>query len=125
MLRDGRFYRFGSRAGLRPVHVYVGRIDDPADLNNLVLEPVVTTLVTSMRPEMPRLAVAPFLMSAMLMDPFESIGPFALDEFNFDESYLQWRAAFMAGDAPPWDIGPAQVYNKALRDMLAAHGKKQ
>jgi hypothetical protein len=117
-LEQGGFYRFGSHKGFRPVHVFVGRIDEPGEFANRVGQPVVSTIVMSMREGMPRVGLAPFFLSALFLDPVEPILPVDLQGSDFDENYREWRAAYEAGDADIWDIGPAEVYNKAIHNLL-------
>ena len=119
-LREGTCYRWGSLTGSRPVHVWIGRIDSPADLSMRVAEPVVSSIVKSMREGMPTLNIVPVLLSAMLSDPFEKIAPFDVTEIGFDGAYRNWRRAFDAGQADAWSMGPADIYAQAMRDLMAA-----
>lgn len=119
-LEQGSFYRFGSHQGFRPVHVFVGRIDEPPELRFRVDQPVISTVILSMREGMPRIGLAPFLLSALFMDPVEPILPVDMADTDFDTNYRGWRAAWEAGEAEIWDIGPAQVYNQAMKSILAS-----
>lgn len=119
-LEAGAFYRFGSHKGFRPVNVYVGRIEEPVDFQARVGQPIVSTIILSMREGMPRIALAPFYLSALYMDPVQPIPPVDLMGSDFDENYRAWREAYEAGDAAIWDIGPAEVYNRAMNDLLAS-----
>lgn len=112
------FYRFGSRKGLRPVHLWVGRIDGPDELAGMSNEPVVSTILQSMREGMPRLGHAPFYMSALLAEPFEKVRPFDLEGQNFDAKYLEWRREWDAGDGGAWEVGPAEVYFNAIKTLM-------
>lgn len=119
-LREGTCYRWGSLTGAKPVHVWIGRIDSAADLSMRVAEPVVSSIVKSMREGMPTLNIVPVLLSAMLSDPFERIAPFDVTEIGFDGAYKTWRRAFEAGQADAWSMGPADVYAQAMRELMAA-----
>lgn len=123
-LREGTCYRWGSLTGAKPVHVWIGRIDEPADLSMRVAEPVVSSIVKSMREGMPTLNIVPVLLSAMLSDPFERIAPFDVTEIGFDGAYRNWRRAFEAGQADAWSMGPADVYAQAMRELMAARTKR-
>jgi hypothetical protein len=119
-LEAGGFYRFGSSTGLRPVDVYVGRVDEPADLGHKVGQPVVSMIVTSSRPGMPVIGLAPFYLSALFPEGVAAIPAFDLLGADFGVNYRQWRAAWDAGEAEIWDIGPAQVYRQALEALVAS-----
>lgn len=119
-LREGTCYRWGSLTGAKPVHVWIGRIDSPADLSLRVAEPVVSSIVKSMREGMPTLNIVPVLLSAMLSDPFERIAPFDVTDIGFEGAYRNWRRAFEAGQADAWSMGPADVYAQAMRELMAA-----
>ncbi len=112
------FYRFGSHKGLRPVDVWVGRFDEPADLDYRVSQPVVSMVVTSMRPGMPKIGIAPFYLSALLPEGIAAIPPFDLLEVDFAQNYRDWRMAWEMGEADIWDVGPAEVYAGAIRAMV-------
>lgn len=118
-IRERSFYRYGSlKAAHKPVHVWVGRIDEPADLGGTAEEPVASCIVMSMREGMPRLGHAPFYLSAMLIDPHEVIAPFDLSEFHFAEKYRDWRRAWDDGSGGAWEIGPAEAYANAIRSLV-------
>lgn len=119
-LEAGGCYRFGSSAGLRPVDVFVGRIDEPADLAHKVGQPVVSMIVTSSRPGMPVIGLAPFYLSALFPEGVAAIPPFDLAGADFAANYRDWRAAWEAGEAEIWDIGPAQMYRQAIERMVAS-----
>lgn len=112
------FYRFGSHKGLKPVDVWIGRIDEPADLNHRVGQPVVSMVITSMRPGMPRIGIAPFYLSALFPEGVAAIPPFQLEEVDFEQNYRDWREAWEAGEAEIWDVGPSEVYYKAMHAMM-------
>jgi hypothetical protein len=119
-LEAGAYYRFGSSAGLRPVDVFVGRIDEPADLGMKVDQPVVSMVVTSSRPGMPVVGLAPFYLSALFPEGVAAVPPFDLLGADFGVNYRQWRAAWEAGEAEIWNIGPAQMYRQAIEAMVAS-----
>lgn len=119
-LEAGGFYRFGSAAGLRPVDVFVGRVDEPSDLGHKVGQPVVSMMVTSSRPGMPMIGLAPFYLSALFPEGVAAVPPFDLRGADFAANYRQWRAAWEAGEAEIWDIGPAQMYRQAIESMVAS-----
>ncbi len=112
------FHRFGSLTGLKPVHVWIGKIDEPADLKGWVTEPVVSCLIRSLREGMPEITHAPIFLSAMLMDPHEKIAPFDLGGSEFFDRYGEWRAAVETDNATGWTMPPAEVYNDAMRALL-------
>ncbi len=119
-LEAGGFYRFGSVAGLRPVDVYVGRVDEPSDLGHKVGQPVVSMIVTSSRPGMPMIGLAPFYLSALFPEGVAAIPPFDLRGADFAANYRQWRGAWETGEAEIWEIGPAQMYRQAIEAMVAS-----
>lgn len=112
------FYRFGSHKGLKPVDVWIGRIDEPADLGHRVGQPVVSMVITSMRPGMPRIGIAPFYLSALYPEGVAAIPPFDLGEIDFAQNYRDWRAAWETGEAQIWDVGPSEVYYTAIQAMV-------
>ncbi len=119
-LEAGGFYRFGTPSGPRPVDVWVGRIDEPADFQHKVGQPVVSMVVTSMRPGMPLIGVAPFYLSALYEEGTAAIPPFDLRGVDFARNYAEWRMAWEAGDAAIWDTPPSQVYAETIRSMAAS-----
>lgn len=119
-LDPGGFYRFGSSTGLRPVDVYVGRIDEPADLGLKVDQPVISMVISSSRPGMPVIGFAPFYLSALLADGVAAIAPFDLGQIDFPAKYRSWRDSWDAGEAEIWSIGPAQVYRQAIEALVAS-----
>lgn len=118
LLEEKAFFSFGSRKGLKPVRVWIGRIDEPADLGGTITEPVLSTMVTSLRDGMPYLAHAPFRLSAMLADPYQKLQPFDLDTSEFRQSYAEWRDSWENDENSVWSIGPAEVYRDALRYLM-------
>ncbi len=118
-LEERGFYRYGSLRARAPVHVWIGRIDEPGDLKNGAIEPVVGCIVMSMREGMPILGHAPFLLSAMLSDPHEKIAPLpGAPIATFDMKYRDWRREWDAGNASAWEDGPAEVYYQAIGALL-------
>jgi hypothetical protein len=101
------------------VDVWIGRIDEPADFEHRVGQPVISMVVTSVRPGMPTLGIAPFYLSALMPDGVAAIPPFDLpDGLDFARNYRDWRTAWEDGEAQIWDIGPAEVYAQAIRSMV-------
>lgn len=117
-LHEREFYRFGSRSGRKPVLVWVGHIDEPTDLHQASVQPVVSCVVMSMREGMPRLSHAPFYLSALLEQPYEKIPPFDLSGLSFDRKYLEWRQDWDNGEGDAWDMGPAEVYYQAMTSLM-------
>lgn len=117
-IRERTFYRYGSLKPVKPVQVWVGRIDEPADLGGKGEEPVVSCIVMSLRPGMPRIGHAPFTLSAMLIDPHEAIAPFDISEVQFADRYRDWRRAWDDGSGGAWEIGPAEAYAQAIRSLV-------
>lgn len=117
-LREKGFYVFGSRTGRRPVRVWIGRVDTPAELSGEPPEPIVSTVIASMREGMPWLGHAPFALSALLSEPFEEGPAFDLTRANFEAGYLKWRRQWDAGQAEAWEEGPAEVYESALKHLM-------
>lgn len=122
-LHEKEFWRFGSLRARRPVHVWIGRIDEPADLGGNAIEPIVSCIVVSMKEGMPVLGHAPFFLSAMLSDPHEKIEAFDISKVNFADKYRDWRRAWNAGNASAWEDGPAEVFYQAIGSLLEK-GKK-
>lgn len=118
MMREGGFYVIGSRAGLKPVRLWVGRIDGTSELVPLVREPVVHCALMSMTEGMPWLGHAPFYMSVLLAEPLQRVVPFDLPDAGFDAEYASWRQEWDAGVASVWEIGPAEVYRDAVRFLM-------
>jgi hypothetical protein len=116
-LDPGGYYRFGSVKGYRPVDVFVGRIDEPAELGFKVDVPVVSMVITSSRPGLPVLGFAPFFVSALYPEGVAAIPPFDLKGVVFDRNYRDWRAKFDAGEAKVWEESPAEVYRQMLYDI--------
>lgn len=123
LIDEGKYYSFGSSKGLKPVRLWVGRIDEPSDLAGSLAGPVVSTVLTSLRDGMPFIGHAPFHLSALLAEPFQQVPPFDLDIGDFPKMHLQWRALWDLGEASTWDIGPAEVYRDAIR-VLMGKGKQ-
>lgn len=119
-IEAGGHYRFGSIRGLRPVDVFVGRIDEPADLGRAVDEPVVSMVVTSSRPGLPILGFAAFHLSALSDEGVAAIPPFDLKGVQFAANYRAWREAWDAGEASIWRISPAEAYREAIEAMAAS-----
>lgn len=117
-LEPGGYYIFGSQKGLRPVRAFVGRIDEPADLDRRVNLPVVHCAVTSLRDGMPVLGMAPFYATVLMLEPAQRIEAFEMKDLDFDANYRGWRLAFNAGQAEIWEIGPGEVYNQALKHLI-------
>lgn len=118
------FYRFGSHKGLRPVDVWIGRIDEPAEFEHRVGQPIVSMAVTSMRPGMPLIGIASFYLSALFPDGVAAIPPFEMpQDMDFERNYRDWRNAWEAGEAQIWDIGPAEVYAQAIRAMVESRNQ--
>ncbi|MGQ0567673.1 MAG: hypothetical protein ACT4OK_21770 [Gemmobacter sp.] len=118
LIDERKFYSFGSAKGLKPVRLWVGRIDEPSDLTGQLQEPVVSTVVTSLRDGMPFIGHAPFLLSTLLAEPFQQLAPFELDLGNFQAQYIDWRELWDLGEASVWDIGPAEVYRDAITYLM-------
>jgi hypothetical protein len=116
-LEVGGFYRFGVQGGPRPVDVWVGRIDEPADLGHKVVQPVVSLVVTSMRPGMPLIGIAPFYLSALYGEGVAAINAFPMKVIDFAQNYADWRASWEAGEAAIWNKGPSEVYAEVIRQM--------
>jgi hypothetical protein len=113
------FYRFGSHKGLKPVDVWIGRIDEPADFEHRVGQPVVSMVITSMRPGMPVIGIAPFYLSALFPEGVAAIPPFVMPaDMDFAQNYREWRTAWEDGEAQIWDVGPSEVYVQAIRAMM-------
>lgn len=121
-LEAGGYYRIGSTKGLRPVDVYVVKIDEPADLDNRVDQPVISLVVTSSRPGMPIIGFAPFYMTAMAGEGAAALPPWDLKGVDGAANYRTWRAQWDAGEASIWDITPAEVYRQAIEHL--AEGSK-
>lgn len=117
-LHEGEFWRFGSLKARRPVHVWIGRIDEPSSLGNGAIEPIVSCVVVSMREGMPVLGHAPFWLSAMLSDPHEKMDPFEISVARFTDKYRDWRRAWNAGHSSAWEDGPAEVFYNAIGSLL-------
>ncbi len=111
------YYRFGSHKGLRPVDVWIGRIDEPAEFGHRVGQPVVSMVVTSTRPGLPMIGIAPFYLSALFPEGVAAIPAFPMPDLDFAQNYREWRAAWEEGEAQIWDVGPAEVYAQAIRAM--------
>jgi hypothetical protein len=122
LIDEKTYYSFGSAKGLKPVRVWVGRIDEPADLTGTPREPVISTIITALRDGMPFIGHAPFYLSALLSEPFQRIPPFDIDTSNFQAKYLDWRENWDLDEAGIWDIGPSEVYRDALSYLM---GKKK
>lgn len=120
-LEPGGFYIFGNHKGLRPVRVYVGRIDDAEALDRRVSQPIVHTAITSLREGMPMLGLAPFYASVLIMEPVQKTEPFDLSQLDFAANYRGWRAAFDAGHADIWEVSPSEVYNEALKNLIESN----
>jgi hypothetical protein len=118
MLAEGGFYTFGSRKGLRPVRLWVGRIDGMSELVPLPDEPVVHVSLMSMTEGMPKLGHAPFYLSALLAVPYQKVPPYDLSGMNFERQYLEWRHEWDAGVAGVWEEEPAEVYRDAIRHLM-------
>ena len=123
LIDEKAYYSFGSAKGLKPVRLWVGRIDEPADLAGTHQEPVVSAMVTALRDGMPFIGHAPFFLSTLLAEPFQQIAPFVLDLADFPKKYIEWRQGWDAGDAIVWHIGPAEVYRDAI-NYLMGKGKQ-
>ncbi len=119
-LERGGYYVFGSSTGLKPVRTFVGKIDEPADLDNVVQEPVICMTLTSMREEMPVLGFAPFYLSALILEPAQKIPPFEIIETTFVQQYRRWRTHLNDEIDEIWDIPPAQVYRDAVQHLLTS-----
>lgn len=120
---ERKYYSFGSAKGLKPVRLWVGRIDEPGDLSGRLTEPVVSTVLTSLRDGMPFIGHAPFHLSTLLAEPFQQIPLFDLELGNFQKKYLAWREDWDDGEVSVWDIGPAEVYRDAI-NYLMGKGKQ-
>ena len=118
LIDEQKFYSFGSSKGLKPVRLWVGRIDEPADLPGKLQEPVISTILTSLRDGMPFIGHAPFHLSVLLAEPFQQVQPFELELGNFQKKYLDWRQGWGDGEAGVWDIGPAEVYRDAIGFLM-------
>jgi hypothetical protein len=123
LIDERKYYSFGSAKGLKPVRLWVGKIDEPGDLTGNMQEPVVSTVVTSLRDGMPFIGHAPFRLSALLAEPFQQLVPFELELGNFQKKYVEWRELWDLGEASVWDIGPAEVYRDAI-SYLMGKGKQ-
>lgn len=123
LIDEKAYYSFGSSKGLKPVRLWVGRIDEPSDLSGDLTEPVISTVLTSLRDGMPFIGHAPFYLSTLLAEPFQQVPPFELETGNFPRKYIDWRQGFDAGEASIWDIGPAEVYRDAI-SYLMGKGKQ-
>ena len=123
LIDERRFYSFGSAKGLKPVRLWVGRIDEPSDLSGGLQEPVISTVLTSLRDGMPFIGHAPFYLSTLLAEPFQQLVPFDLELGNFQKKYIDWREMWDLGEASIWDIGPAEVYCDAI-SYLMGKGKQ-
>lgn len=119
-IEPGGYYRIGSSKGLRPVDVFVIRIDEPADLDYRVAEPVISMAVTSSRPGMPILGFAPFYMSAMVEEGAAALPAWDLKGIDTAANYAKWRADWEAGEAAIWNKTPAEVYRQAIESMVAS-----
>lgn len=119
-LEPGGYYRIGSSKGLRPVDVFVVQIDEPADLDYRVAEPIISMVMTSSRPGMPILGFAPFYMSAMLDEGAAALPPWDLKGIDGAANYRKWRADWDAGEAAVWDRTPAEVYRQVIESMVAS-----
>lgn len=117
-IREKGFYLFGSRAGRRPVRVWVGRVDTAAELSGEPPEPIVGAAILSLREGMPFLSHVPFALSAMLAEPFEEMPPFDLSAINFEPKYLAWRQMWDRGQAEAAEEGPAEVYHNAVAHLM-------
>jgi hypothetical protein len=117
-LEANGFYRFGSHKGLKPVDVFVGRIDEPSDLNHKVGQPVVSMVITSMRPGMPKIGIAPFYLSALFPEGVAAIPAFEMGDVDFAQNSRDWRLAWEMGEAQIWEVGPSEVYAQAIQAML-------
>jgi hypothetical protein len=118
LIDERKYYSFGSSKGLKPVRLWVGRIDEPGDLPGRLTEPVISTILTSLRDGMPFIGHAPFHLSTLLAEPFQQVPPFDLELGNFQKKYLGWREDFDDGEASVWDIGPAEVYRDAIGYLM-------
>jgi hypothetical protein len=118
LIDERKYYSFGSGKGLKPVRLWVGRIDEPSDLSGNLQEPVVSTILTSLRDGMPFIGHAPFYLSTLLAEPFQQLVPFELDLGNFQKKYIEWRELWDLGEASAWDIGPAEVYRDAITYLM-------
>lgn len=117
-LREGECWRYGSLNGLADVRVWIGKIDQPADLGQGAIEPIVSCIVMSMSEGMPVLGHAPFFLSAMLSDPHDRIEPFDVSAIKYADKYRHWRKAWTDDDASAWEDGPAEVYYQAIGSLL-------
>jgi len=118
LIDEGKYYSFGSAIGLKPVRLWVGRIDEPYDLRSIRQEPVISTVVTSLRDGMPLIGHAPFYLSTLLAEPFQQLVPFEMDLADFQKQYINWREYWDLGEASVWDIGPSEVYRDAIRYLM-------
>ncbi len=118
LIDERKFYSFGSVKGLKPVRLWVGRIDEPHDLSGGLKEPVISTMLTSLRDGMPFIEHAPFYLSTLLAEPFQQLLPFDLELGNFQKKYLEWREYWDLGETSVWDIGPAEVYRDAISYLM-------
>jgi hypothetical protein len=123
LIDERKYYSFGSSKGLKPVRLWVGRIDEPSDLRGNLQEPVISTILTSLRDGMPFIGHAPFHLSTLLAEPFQQVLPFDLELGNFQKKYIEWRELWDLGEASVWDIGPAEVYRDAI-SYLMGKGKQ-
>ena len=118
LIDEKKYYSFGSAKGLKPVRLWVGRIDEPGDLRGILTEPVISTVLTSLRDGMPFIAHAPFHLSTLLAEPFQQIPPFELDLGDFQKNYLAWREDWDDGETSIWSISPAEVYRDAISYLM-------
>ena len=118
LIDERNYYSFGSARGLRPVRLWVGRIDEPQDLSGNQQEPVVSTILTSLRDGMPFIEHAPFYLSTLLAEPFQQLVPFDLELGDFQKNYIDWRELWDLGEASVWEIGPAEVYRDAMQYLM-------
>ena len=123
LIDERKYYSFGSSKGLKPVRLWVGRIDEPTDLPGNLTEPVISTILTSLRDGMPFIGHAPFYLSTLLAEPFQQLPPFDLDLSNFQKKYIDWRELWEVGEASAWDVGPSEVYQDAI-SYLMGKGKQ-
>lgn len=118
LLQEKAFFSIGSHKGFKPVRIWIGRIDEPADLSGGLNEPVLSTIITALRDGMPFIAHAPFRLSTLLVEPYQKLPPFDLDTSEFRQKYIGWREDWDDKEASIWDIGPAEVYHDALQYLM-------
>ncbi|WP_050527508.1 hypothetical protein [Pseudorhodobacter aquimaris] len=115
-LEVGEFYT-SEQDGFDPVVIWLGRVDQPEDIEGVAAEPVLSLMIRAADEGSPVIEMAPFWQGVVMAAEFMEADPFYVDEAVFEDSYHIWRSAYDQGEAFPWTMSPNEVYARMLDEM--------